>query len=59
MSKSGIDGIVIKSRSSILKEDKIKEFDKNSKVDEAEDSDEGSSYNIFGSNELLISEEVR
>lgn len=56
MSKSNIDGVVIKNRKSI-EVDKVKQtMEKQAKE---EDSDEGSSYNIFGSGkQLVISKEI-
>lgn len=59
MSRSSIDGVVIKNRKSI---DNIKEIenDKIEKGNNGDESDEGSSYNIFGSNEnVVISKEIK
>ena len=54
MSRNSIDGVVIKNRRSIdgikeIVEDKIDKKEAN-----GEDSDEGSSYNIYGSRENVM-----
>lgn len=55
MARNSIDGAVIKNRKSI---DVIKEVEKEGKQDD--ESDEGSSYNIFGSTEnVVISKEMK
>lgn len=55
MSRNSIDGVVIRNRKSI-EVDRVKEEDKDAKD---EDSDGGSSYNIYGSGQqLVISKEV-
>lgn len=50
MSRNSIDGVVIKNRKSIDTDKIVENLDK----DKEEDSDGGSSYNIYGSGQQLV-----